>query len=114
MVVFVAVRSKMDHHVGTSPEHCPPDVHSLDLGSSSTVLRKTKNYVRTTQYYVGGCEAGAVVIGGVGVGGGGGSLSNTITITIIMHGYVADGVVCRTPVRSRPPAERSTLPQRAR
>ena len=28
----------MDHHVGTSPEHCPPDVHSLDLGVVTIIV----------------------------------------------------------------------------
>ena len=35
---LVAVRSKVDHHVGTSPEHCPADVHSLDLGVVAIVI----------------------------------------------------------------------------
>ena len=35
---MVAVRSKVDHHVGTSPEHCPPDVQSLDLGVVAIVF----------------------------------------------------------------------------
>ena len=38
MVVLVAVRSKVDHHVGTPPEHCPPDVQSLDLGVVAIIV----------------------------------------------------------------------------
>ena len=40
LVVFVAVRSRVDHHVSTPPEHCPPDVHvhSLDLGVVAVIV----------------------------------------------------------------------------